>query len=71
LREHLKKRYFAGYGAGDLANSLTFGLSSSFLLSYFTDVLGITAAAAGTLFLAARIWDGINDPLMGLSLIHI
>jgi len=66
LGEGLKKRHYAAYGAGDLANSLTFGLSSSFLLSYFTDVLGITARAAGTLFLVARLWDGINDPLMGI-----
>lgn len=54
-----------GYALGDLANGLTFGMSSTFLLAYYTDVLGITAMAAGTLFLIARIWDAINDPLMG------
>ncbi|MBN2656850.1 MAG: MFS transporter [Spirochaetales bacterium] len=58
------KNYF-GYGMGDLANSLTFGMSAGFLLAFYTDVLGITAAAAGTLFLIARIWDAINDPIMG------
>lgn len=58
------KNYF-GYGFGDLANGLTFGMSSTFLLAFYTDVLGITAAAAGTLFLIARIWDAINDPIMG------
>lgn len=54
-----------GYGVGDLANGLTFGMSSAFLLAFYTDVLGITAAAAGLLFLVARIWDAINDPMMG------
>ncbi|KYN79810.1 hypothetical protein ATY36_19980 [Vibrio cidicii] len=54
-----------GYALGDLANSLTFGMSSMFLLAYYTDVLGISAAAAGTLFLVARVWDAINDPMMG------
>lgn len=44
------KNYF-GYGMGDLANSLTFGMSAGFLLAFYTDVLGITAAAAGTLSL--------------------
>jgi len=58
------KNYF-GYGFGDLANGLTFGMSATFLLAFYTDVLGITAAAAGTLFLIARIWDAINDPIMG------
>jgi GPH family glycoside/pentoside/hexuronide:cation symporter len=54
-----------GYGVGDLANGLTFGMSATFLLAFYTDVLGITAAAAGTLFLVARIWDAVNDPMMG------
>ncbi len=36
------------------------------MLAFYTDVLGITAAAAGLLFLIARIWDGVNDPMMGL-----
>ncbi|MCF0137304.1 MAG: MFS transporter [Oscillospiraceae bacterium] len=38
----------------------------SVIMYYFTDVLGITAAAAGVLLLVARAWDGINDPLMGI-----
>lgn len=54
-----------GYMMGDLANGLTFGMSAGFLLAFYTDALGITAAAAGLLFLVARIWDAINDPIMG------
>ncbi|WP_354011684.1 MFS transporter [Endozoicomonas lisbonensis] len=54
-----------GYGLGDVANTLSFGMTSMFLLAYYTDVLGISAAAAGTLFLVARIWDAVNDPMMG------
>lgn len=41
-------------------------LFSGVITYYFTDVLGISAAAAGTLLLIARIWDGINDPMMGM-----
>ncbi|MGL6312859.1 MFS transporter [Vibrio sp. WXL103] len=54
-----------GYAVGDVANTLSFGMASMFLLAYYTDVLGISAAAAGTLFLVARIWDAVNDPMMG------
>jgi len=61
----LKLKNKLGYGFGDLANGLTFGMSSTFLLAFYTDVLGITAVAAGTLFLVARIWDAVNDPMMG------
>lgn len=39
---------------------------SGVITYYFTDVLGISAAAAGTLLLVARVWDGINDPMMGM-----
>ena len=39
------KNYF-GYGFGDLANGLTFGMSATFLLVFYSDILGITAAAA-------------------------
>jgi len=58
-------KHKTGYMLGDLANGLTFGMSAGFLLAFYTDALGITAAAAGTLFLAARIWDAVNDPMMG------
>ncbi|AXK47071.1 glycoside-pentoside-hexuronide (GPH):cation symporter [Brachybacterium saurashtrense] len=53
------------YGAGDAANSLAFLLASIFLLVYYTDVAGISAAAAGTLLLVVRIFDGIGDLIAG------
>lgn len=61
----LRTKHKLGYGFGDLANGFTFGMSSTFLLAFYTDVLGITAVEAGTLFLAARIWDAVNAPMMG------
>src|SRR5215210_7047349 len=56
---------YLGYGFGDAANNLTFMMASSFLLIYYTDVAGIPAAAAGTLFLVVRVWGGITDLLAG------
>ena len=38
---------------------------SAFLLIYYTDVAGISAATAGTLFLVVRIWGGVTDLLAG------
>lgn len=55
-----------GYMLGDLGNSLLFNLIGSYLLVFYTDVLGIGAAAVGTLMVVARIWDAINDPMMGV-----
>lgn len=54
-----------GYTAGDAANNLAFSMASMFLLLYYTDVVGISAAAAGTIFLVVRIWDGIGDLIAG------
>ena len=63
--QRLRRSNFLGYAAGDVANNFAFSMSSMFLLLYYTDVVGISAAAAGTLFLVVRVWDGIGDLLAG------
>ncbi len=54
------------YGLGDLASSMFWKLFSFFLLFFYTDIFGITAAAAGTMLLVTRFWDAANDPIMGM-----
>ena len=54
-----------GYGAGDFGFNLAFSLSTTFLLYYYTDVAGISAAAVGTMFLVVRLWDAVADLLAG------
>ncbi|WP_413249736.1 glucuronide transporter [Sinomonas flava] len=54
-----------GYGAGDAANNLAFTTTVMFLLVYYTDVAGISAAAAGTLFLVVRVFDAFADLFAG------
>jgi glucuronide carrier protein len=61
----LRLRQFLGYGAGDAANNMAFSMSSMFLLLYYTDVVGISAAAVGTLFLVVRAWDAFADLFAG------
>src|SRR3954465_2880397 len=50
---------YAGYASGDAANNLAFSMTSLFLLLYYTDVAGISAAAVGTMFLVVRFWDAM------------
>ena len=61
----LRLRNYLGYATGDAANNLAFSMSSMFLLVYYTDVVGISAAAAGTLFLLVRFWDAFADVFAG------
>ena len=55
----------AGYGIGNFACQLSFTMVNMYLAFYFTDVFGLSAAAVATLLLVAKIWDGVNDPMMG------
>ncbi len=61
----LPAKTIIGYGAGDFAFNLAFSLSTSFLLYYYTDVAGISAAAVGTMFLVVRLWDAFADLIAG------
>lgn len=61
----MKLGQYLGYGAGDAANNLTFSMVSAFLLIYYTNVAGISAATAGTLFLVVRVWGGFTDLYAG------
>lgn len=54
-----------GYAFGDFAANIVFQTVMIFLMYYYTDIFGIPVAAVGTLFLISRIWDAINDPMMG------
>ena len=54
-----------GYAMGDLASLLVFGLVQSVLQKYYTDVLGIDVVSIMIMFIIARVWDAINDPLWG------
>lgn len=54
---------YSGYFIGQ---NLIYFLVYQFLMLFYTDVVGITAGAVGTLFLIARIFDAVNDPIMGI-----
>src|SRR5690625_1606061 len=64
--EKVKVSEKLSYGVGALGKDFYMGLITIYLLVYFTDVAGISAAAGGMILLVARIWDAINDPIMGV-----
>ncbi|MCM1134165.1 MAG: glycoside-pentoside-hexuronide (GPH):cation symporter [Clostridium sp.] len=54
-----------GYMFGDFGNDFTFILSSSFMMKFYTDVMGISAGVIGILMMAARFVDAFTDVTMG------
>jgi len=54
------------YGAGDLGPAITANILAFFLLYFFTSVAGMNAAVAGSLLLISKIWDAVNDPIVGM-----
>jgi glucuronide carrier protein len=63
--ERLGRLSVVGYGAGDSANSMVIDTATMFLLVYYTDVVGISAAAAGTLLLLVRLFTAFTDIIAG------
>lgn len=61
----LKWPTIIGYSLGDVANNFAFAMGALFLLSYYTDVAGVGAAAAGALLLGVRFFDAFADLLAG------
>ena len=64
--QRLSFREKAGYGIGDLGFNLYWANISAFLLIFYTDVMGMAAAAVGTMILVTKIIDAGTDPLMGV-----
>ena len=53
------------YGMGDVGCNFSWMFVSNFLMIFYTDVFGIGMSAVATLMLISRIWDAVNDPIIG------
>lgn len=58
------RREYLGYFSYGFGQCFSYGLLGSFILFFYTDILGISALAASTIFLIARVWDAVNDPMV-------
>lgn len=59
------RKNLVGYALGDLGGCMTFAILGSFLTPYYTEVAGLSYNAVMGMYLILKIWDAINDPLMG------
>ena len=51
-----------GYGLGDMSSSMFWKLFGAYLMIFYTDVFGISAAIVGTMFAITRVWDRSSTP---------
>ncbi|MEZ5195197.1 MAG: MFS transporter [Bacteroidales bacterium] len=66
MEQNYPLRKKVGYGLGDTASHFVWDMVGFWILIFYTDTYGISAAAAGTIMLIARVWDMVNDPVMGV-----
>ncbi|NQT26557.1 MFS transporter [candidate division KSB1 bacterium] len=66
LAGKLKMKEKLAYGFGDLASVLYWQTFMLYFTFFYTDVFLIPASVAATMFLVSRLWDGVNDPMMGI-----
>jgi GPH family glycoside/pentoside/hexuronide:cation symporter len=64
--DRLSTRENIGYALGDTASNLFFQTFNIFLTYYYVDVWGIPAAALLVMMPLVRLWDAVNDPMMGI-----
>ena len=61
----LKGKDYLGYALGDFAGCMAFASVTTLLQRFYTDVWGLSPLFILIMFMAARVWDAINDPIMG------
>ena len=54
------------FGMGDYLNTITYGMISAFLMAFLTDTLLIPMAAVTAIMSLSKLWDAINDPVIGV-----
>ncbi len=66
MNTKLSLREKAAFGCGDFASSMFWKLFTIFLIFFYTDIFGLTAAAVGTMILVVRTCDALFDPVVGM-----
>lgn len=60
------KKQIAAYGLGAVGKDMVYALSSSYVMYYYKDVMGLSAGFVGLILMIARVFDAANDPFMGI-----
>lgn len=64
-KEKTSPKLAVSYSLGEVGCQMSWYMINSYLMIFYTDVVGLTAGAISLIMLIARVWDAINDPMMG------
>lgn len=64
-KEKTSPKLAFGYGIGEVAQQLSWYMINNYLTIFYTDIVGLSATAISLIMLIARVWDAVNDPIMG------
>ncbi len=53
------------FGLAGLGQNMVYNYATAYIMVFYTDIMGLLPVAVGTLMLVARVFDAVNDPLMG------
>ena len=65
-KEKTSKSLGVYYSLGEVGSQLSWYMINTYLMIFYTDVVGLTASAISLIMLVARVWDAVNDPMMGI-----
>lgn len=70
-KTYVPKKEWVAYCVGALGQGMVYGIMSSYISDFYLNVLKVTPLFVLLLMLFARIWDAINDPIMGFVVDHL
>ena len=64
-RKYLKKSEYWSFGMAGFGQNMIYMTISTYLMAFYTDIALVPASMVTVMFVIARVWDAINDPIMG------
>lgn len=64
-KEKTSPKLALAYSMGEVGCQMSWYMINNYLMLFYTDVVGLTAGAVSMIMLIARVWDAVNDPMMG------